>query len=78
MKAIADLTRECLELEPVQRIKLARALLEATDSDATTRAEVEAQWESEIGARLDAVKNGTARSRPAVDVFADLDRKFPA
>ena len=78
MKAIAEITKDCLELPSSQRLKLARILLDVSESDLDYSPEVEAVWEEEIGARLAAVKNGTARSIPAAEVLADLDRRFPS
>lgn len=78
MKAIADLTRDCLELPSSQRLKLARILLDVSESGLDYSPDVEAAWEEEISARLEAVGNGTAQSSLASDVFADLDRRFPS
>lgn len=78
MKAIADLTRDCLELPTAQRLQLARLLIEGAEAQADYSPEAEAAWEDEIQARLRAVQDGTARSRPADEVFAALDRRFPA
>jgi hypothetical protein len=77
MKAIAELTRDCLKLPSEQRLQLARLLIEGTEAQADYSPEVEAEWEGEIQERLRAVKNGTARSRPVAEVLADLDRRFP-
>ena len=78
MKAIADITRECLELPSSQRLKLAKILLDASEAELDYSPEVDAAWETEIAARLTAVKNGSARSSPVAQVFADLDRRFPS
>jgi len=78
MKGMAEITRDCLELPDSQRLKLARILLEASQNDPDYSPDVDAAWEEEIVARLEAVKQGTARSRPVAEVFADLDRRFPS
>ena len=78
MKAIADIARDCLELPASQRLKLARILLDVSESDLDFSPEVEAAWDEEIAARLEAVKNGTAQSRPLGEVFAELDQRFPS
>jgi len=78
MKAIAEITRECLDLPTSQRLKLARILLDVSDPDQDFSPEVASIWDEEIGARVAAVINGTARSRPIADVFDDLDRRLPA
>ena len=77
MKALADIAKEALELPPVQRLTLARVLLDLTEDDRDYSPEAEAAWEEEICSRIEAVKAGTARSRPFDEVFADLDRRYP-
>ena len=78
MKLIAEITKDCLELPSSQRLKLARILLDVSEPDQDFSPEVTTAWEDEIGARMAAVINGTARSRPIVDVFSDLDQRHPA
>ena len=78
MKAIAELTRECLDLPASQRFKLARILLDISEPDQDFFPEVASAWDEEIGARVTAVINGSARSRPVADVFDDLDQRLPA
>ncbi len=78
MKAIAEIAKDCLELPPSQRLKLARILLDVSESDLDYSPGVEAAWEEEIGARFDAVKDGTARAISVAEVFTDLDRRFPS
>jgi hypothetical protein len=77
MKAIAELTKDCLELPSSQRLKLARILLDVSESDRDYSPETEAAWEEEIRARIEAVKSGAAQSRSHADVFADLDQRYP-
>ena len=78
MKGIAEITKDCLELSSSQRLKLARILLDVSETDLDYSPEVNASWETEIAARLAAVKNGSARSSSLAEVFADLDRRFPS
>jgi hypothetical protein len=78
MKVIAEITRDCLDLPSSQRLKLARILLETSEPDQDFSPEVASEWEVEIVARMAAVINGTARSRPVADVFQALDLRHPA
>ncbi len=78
MKLISEITKDCLELPSAQRLKLARILMEVSEPGQDFSPGLETAWEDEIGARVDAVKNGTARSRPISEVFAELDRLYPA
>ena len=77
MKVLAEVAKDALELPPVQRLTLARVLLDLTEDKRDFSPEAEAAWEEEICCRMKAVKAGTAPSRPFDDVFADLDRRYP-
>jgi hypothetical protein len=77
MKQISDVTRDCLELPSAQRLKLARILMEVSEPDQDFSPGTQAAWDDEVGARVEAVKNGTARSRPISEVMAELDRQYP-
>jgi len=75
---MSEITRDCLELPTKQRLKLARILMDVSEPGQDFSPEVQVAWDDEIGARVEAVKNGTAKSRPMVDVFAQLDQLYPA
>ncbi len=75
-KVLSEVTRDALDLPPAERRTLARILLDVSDGDRDFSPEVDAAWEEEIARRLGAVDAGTARSRPAAEVFAELDRRF--
>jgi len=77
MKAIAELTKDCLDLPSSQRLKLARILLDVSAPDHDYSPEAEAAWEAEIRARAEAVSKGSARSLPLAEVLADMDRRYP-
>ena len=78
MKLISEIARDCLELPSAQRLKLARILIDVSEPGQDFSPEVQSAWEEEIGARVEAVRNGTVRSRPIAEVFAQLDQMFPA
>ena len=48
MKAISELAKDALELAPVQRLTLARILLDLTEDDGDFSPQVEAAWDEEI------------------------------
>ena len=75
---MSEITRDCLELPTAQRLKLARILMDVSEPGQDFSPNVEAAWDDEISARVIAVKNGTAGSRPLVDVLAQLDQLYPA
>ena len=55
MKAMVELTKDCLELPSAQRLKLARILLDTSESGQDFSPDVDAAWSKEISARLKAV-----------------------
>ena len=78
MKMLADITKDALELPAVQRLTLARILLDLSEDNHDFSPDAEAAWEEEIYRRMEAVKAGTASSRTFDEVFADLDRLYPS
>ena len=77
MKAISEVAKDALELPPVQRLTLARILLDLSDESQDFSPDVEAAWEKEICRRMEDVKSGRARSSNFHEVFARLDQRFP-
>ena len=78
MKVISELAKDALELPPVQRLTLARILLDLSEGNQDFSPDVEAAWEKEIGRRMEEVKAGRAHSSSHDEVFARLDQRFPA
>ena len=78
MKLLSEITKDCLELPSVQRLKLARILIDVSEPTIDPTLESDSAWEEEIAARIQAVKTGSARSRPIKDAFKDLDAKYPS
>ena len=77
MKAISELVaKDALELPPVQRLTLARILLDLSDEHQDFSPEVEAACEKEICRRMEKVKSGRAHSGSFDKVFARLDQRF--
>ena len=77
MKVLSELAKDAMELPPVQRLTLARMLMDSTDEAGNFSPQIEAAWDEEICRRMQAVRAGTVRSRNCDQVFADLDRRFP-
>ena len=78
MKLISEITMDCLELPPAQRLKLARILMDVSEPDQDFSPDAQTAWEGEICARVEAVKSGSARYRPIAEVFEHLDQLYPA
>jgi len=75
--ALEDITREALKLSRQQRLALAGFLLEI-DDPAASDPEVEAAWEQEILARIQAIDEGTASGVPYEEMMrAAQERMAP-
>ena len=48
MKAISEVAKDALELPPVQRLTLARILLDLTEDGGDFSSQVEVAWDEEI------------------------------
>ena len=72
-RTLEEITKEALELSPRQRLALAHFLLEA---DAGADPDVEAAWEAEIDARIEALDQGRAKLVSYDEVAKELDRRL--
>ena len=64
--ALEEITEKALQLSPQDKLALANRLLSDPHSDAS---EVEAAWDEEILARIEAIDNGTAIGVPFEEVI---------
>jgi putative addiction module component (TIGR02574 family) len=67
---VTELTEQALGLSESERAELAHRLLLSLDDVAEEG--VEEAWEEEIARRVERVRNGTAKGRPAEDVLGDI------
>ena len=77
MKALADVTKDALELPSNQRFTLARILLDVSESADVSEPSVEEAWDQEIGRRIVGIQDGSAEYKSSEEVFSELDRRFP-
>ena len=68
--AVERLTQEALALSDRERAELARKLLGSLEG--TFEEDVEAAWDVEIAKRVDRIREGTAKGRPAEEVSRDI------
>ena len=64
--ALEEITEKALQLSPQDKLALANRLLSDQLSDAS---DVEAAWDEEILARIEAIDNGTAIGVPFEEVI---------
>lgn len=70
----ADIVDEALRLPQKEQLRLVRTLLEHIEAEGD--AGVEGAWEEEIARRVERVKQGTAKGRPAAAVFRDIEARL--
>ena len=75
-KTLAEVTRDAAELSEVERLKLARILLEFSGPDPTNLAEIEDAWEAEIEKRLQDLRSGRAKGVPLEEVKKKLEARL--
>ncbi len=74
MSSIDRLFEEAAQLPEDQRLTLVYRLLASSEPPVTEASEQ--AWDVAIRERIQRYDQGKARSRPAGDVFLDLDRKL--
>jgi len=67
--SLKDVELQAQQLTPNDRARLAEVLLESLQEPSVH--EIEAEWETEIIARIEAWKNGTTSLHTATDVLAE-------
>jgi hypothetical protein len=74
MTKVEKILKEASALPLDQRLTLVHRLLISTEPAALD--EVDSAWDLEIRQRIERYDRGLSSSRPANDVFADLDRRM--
>ena len=76
MRRTQRLANEARDLPEDQRLALAKRVLELTEPPITT--EVDDARDTELRARIRAYDEGKSRTRPAGEVYRDVDAKLPS
>jgi putative addiction module component (TIGR02574 family) len=71
---IEKLVQDALTLSDKERAKLAHALLKSLDN--VKEEDADAAWDAEIEKRVGRIKEGTAKGRPADEVFRDIRARY--
>jgi putative addiction module component (TIGR02574 family) len=72
--AVERLTQEALALSDQERAELARKLLVSLEGPPDE--EVNAAWDLEIAKRVDRIREGIAKGRPAEEVSRDIRARY--
>ena len=75
-KTLADVTRDAADLPPKERLKLARIMLDLSDTEAEDAAEVQEAWEKEIERRLRELRSGKTKGIPLKAVKKRIESRF--
>ena len=73
---LSEVTRDAAELPTSERLKLARILLDLSDTSAEPAEELQATWEGEIARRLRELRTGAAQGVPPADVKQRIEAGF--
>ena len=60
-KSLSEVTRDAAELPEIERIKLARILLDMSETEPTSENDTEQAWEREIERRLRELESGAVK-----------------
>ena len=75
-KSLSEVTRDAVELPAVERVKLARILLDMSETDADSDEEAERAWEKEIERRLRELESGTVKGVPLEETKRRIEAGF--
>ncbi len=75
-KTLSEVTRDAAELPNLERLKLARILLDLSESDAEPIEETQAAWDQEIERRLEELRSGRVKGVPLADVKEKIEARF--
>lgn len=75
-KTLIEVTRDAAALPEVERLKLARILLDISESSAIPSEDAEAAWDEEITRRLRELRTGEVKGVPLADVKQRIEAGF--
>lgn len=75
-KTFSEVTRDAVALPELERLKLARILLDLSESSAIPSEDAEAAWDDETTRRLRELRTGEVRGVPLADVKRRIEAGF--
>jgi putative addiction module component (TIGR02574 family) len=75
-KTLTEVTRDAAELPASERLKLARILLDLSETNTEPAEELQAVWDDEIARRLRELRTGTAKGVPLAEVKKRIEAGF--
>lgn len=75
-KTLTEVTRDAAELSASERLKLARILLDLSETSPELTDELQAAWDGEIARRLGELRTGTVQGVPLAEVKKRIEAGF--
>ena len=75
-KTLTEVTRDAAELPAPDRLKLARILLDLSETSTEPAEELHATWDDEIARRLSELRTGAVKGVPLADVKMRIEAGF--
>ena len=75
-KTLTEVTRDAAGLPAPERLKLARILLDLSETASEPADELQAAWDEEISRRLHELRTGTVQGVPLADVKQRIEAGF--
>ena len=77
-KTLSEVTRDAAELPAAERLKLARILLDLSETSTEAADELQAAWDDEIARRLRELRAGAVKGVPLAKVKKRIEAGFPS
>jgi putative addiction module component (TIGR02574 family) len=75
-KTLTEVTRDAADLPAPERLKLARILLDLSESEIEVAVDVEDDWDREIERRLVELRTGKVKGVPLEDVKRKIESRW--
>ena len=77
-KTLTEVTRDAADLPAPERLKLARILLDLSETATEFPDDVQNAWDREIERRLQELRAGKVKGVPLEEVKAKIEARFPS
>ena len=75
-KTLTEVTRDAVDLPELERLKLARIMLDLPETAVEPADELQAAWDQEIEQRLRELRSGQVRGVPLQEVKEKIEARF--
>ena len=75
-RTLTEVARDAAELSTSERLKLARILLDLSETETEPDEQVQAAWDDESRRRLQELRSGEVKTIPLEEVKAGIEARF--